>query len=189
MNQGQLKKEFSKKDVTRMRNLIMGKSGEKTQILTGYEKKSQTYKEGDIWEESGRKWTIKNGIKQNITKTDNLKKLAIFPISCPNCKSAMKPTNVNRQMYAIQGMCYDCVIKKEHQIRVQGNWEEYRSQQLNANKNASLKDFENAVESWYKESDQFFSESGHLENWSEGNKKEAYDQIKSKIEEFKKIEL
>ena len=101
----------------------------------------------------------------------------------------MKPTNVNRQMYAIQGMCYDCVIQNEHEIRVQGRWEEYRSQQLTANKNASLKDFENALESWYKERDQFFSESGHLENWSEGDKKEAYDQIKSKLEEFKKIEL
>ena len=66
MNQGQLKKEFKKKDVTRMRNLITGKSGEKTQVLTGYEKKNESYKEGDIWEESGRNWTIKNGIKATM---------------------------------------------------------------------------------------------------------------------------
>ena len=34
-----LKKEFSKRDVQRARNLITGKSGDKTQIQTGYEKK------------------------------------------------------------------------------------------------------------------------------------------------------
>jgi hypothetical protein len=189
MSQGQLKKEFSKKDVTRMRNLITGKSGDKTQVLSGYEKKIEDHKEGDVWEESGRTWTIRNGIKQNITKTDRLKKLSIFPLACPKCKKAMKPTSVNKQMYAIQGICYDCVIENEHQIRVQGKWGEYRSEQLTANKNESLKDFEQAVESWYKQKDQFFTEAGHAESWSEGDKKAAYEQIKEKIQELKNLKL
>lgn len=189
MNQGQLKKEFKKKDVTRMRNLITGKSGEKTQVLTGYEKKIESHKEGDVWEESGRNWTIKNGIKQNITKTDKLKRLAVFPIACPKCSKAMKPTNVNKQMYAVQGMCYDCVIENEHQIRIQGKWTDYRSEQLTANKNSSLKDFEDAIESWYNEKDQFFTEAGQQENWTSGDKKKAYLEIKEKIEEMRNIKL
>lgn len=189
MNQGQLKKEFKKKDVTRMRNLITGKLGDKTQILSGYEKKTEDHKEGDIWEEFGRTWTIKYGIKQNITKTDKLKRLSIFPLACPKCSKAMKPTNVNRQMYAVQGMCYDCVIDHEHQIRVQGKWADYRSEQLTANKNSSLKDFEDAVESWYKEKDQFFTEAGQQENWSQGDKKKAYEEIKEKIQEMRNIKL
>ena len=76
MNQGQLKKEFTKKDVTRMRNLITGKSGEKTQIQSGYEKNQEDHKEGDVWQDSsGKSWTIKNGIKRTATKLNNLKKL------------------------------------------------------------------------------------------------------------------
>jgi hypothetical protein len=189
MNQGQLKKEFSKRDVTRMRNLITGKHGDKTQVLSGYEKKIEDHKEGDVWEESGRTWTIKYGIKQNVTKTDKLKRLAIFPLACPKCLKAMKSTNVNKQMYAVQGMCYDCVIENEHKIRVQGKWAEYRSEQLTANKNESLKDFEQAVESWYKEKDQFFTEAGHTENWSEGDKTAAYEKIKEKIQELKNLKL
>lgn len=189
MNQGQLKKEFKKKDVTRMRNLITGKSGEKTQVLTGYEKKIESHKEGDIWEESGRNWTIKNGIKQNLTKTNKLKSLLIFPITCPNCQKHMKINDLNKKMYATQGMCFDCVIDYEHQIRISGNWENYMSQQLTANKNSSLKDFEQAVESWYNEKEQFFTEAGQQENWSQGDKKVAYHQIKEKIAELKNIKL
>ena len=37
-NESTLKKEFSKRDVQRMRNLITGKSGDRTQIQAGYEK-------------------------------------------------------------------------------------------------------------------------------------------------------
>ena len=63
-----LKKEFQQKDVQRLRNLMQGKYGEKTIVGTGYTKKQEFYEEGDIWEADGRSWTIKNGIKQNITK-------------------------------------------------------------------------------------------------------------------------
>ena len=70
-----LKKEWSKKDVKRARNLIQGKTNNRTTEGIGYSKKEEFHSEGDIWEENGRKWTIKKGIKQNITKFDNIKKL------------------------------------------------------------------------------------------------------------------
>ena len=54
-----LKKEFQQKDVNRMRNLISGKVTDKTAIQSGYEKHQETHKEGDVWEEDGKKWTIK----------------------------------------------------------------------------------------------------------------------------------
>ena len=47
-----LKKEFKKKDVERMRNLIQGKSGERTSAGIGFAKKQQFYEEGDIWARS-----------------------------------------------------------------------------------------------------------------------------------------
>ena len=59
-----LRKEFSKKDVQRARNLVQGKAGDRTTEGIGYSKKDMFYKEGDIWEENGRKWTIKEGIKK-----------------------------------------------------------------------------------------------------------------------------
>ena len=85
-----LKKEFQEKDVERLRNLITGKYGEKTHSSVGFTKADQIYNEGDIWEEDGRQWTIKNGIKQNITKLDKAKESIHMPLFCPSCNNLMK---------------------------------------------------------------------------------------------------
>ena len=98
MEKSVLKKEFGKKDVQRMRNIITGNTGAATQTLAGWEKKHIDHKEGDVWEEEGRTWTIKNGIKQNLTKLDGIKKLVVMPISCPNCGKHMKITETNKQI-------------------------------------------------------------------------------------------
>ena len=42
-----LKKEFKKRDVERMRNLITGKHGKKTTLGIGYTKKQKHHEEGD----------------------------------------------------------------------------------------------------------------------------------------------
>jgi hypothetical protein len=105
MEKSVLKKEFGKKDVQRMRNIITGNTGAATQTLAGWEKKHIDHKEGDVWEEEGRTWTIKNGIKQNLTKLDGIKKLVVMPISCPNCGKHMKITETNKKMYSIHKMC------------------------------------------------------------------------------------
>jgi hypothetical protein len=69
MKETVLKKEFSKKDVQRMRNIISNKSGDRTQLLVGWEKYIPDRSEGDVWEEDGRSWTILNGIKQTVLHT------------------------------------------------------------------------------------------------------------------------
>ena len=74
MKDNVLKKEFNKKDVKRLRNLVKGKSSERTGQGVGYTKKDEFYEEGDTWEENGRMWTIRDGIKENITKLDKAKK-------------------------------------------------------------------------------------------------------------------
>ena len=63
-----LKKEFKKHDVQRLRNVLTGKAGERTTEGVGYTKAKEFYKEGDVWTEMGREWTIKDGLKQNITR-------------------------------------------------------------------------------------------------------------------------
>ena len=77
MKDNVLKKEFNKKDVKRLRNLVKGKSGERTGQGVGYTKKDEFHEEGDTWKENGRIWTIRDGIKENITKLDKFKKAAV----------------------------------------------------------------------------------------------------------------
>ena len=74
MFNGGLKKEFKESDIKRIRSLVRKDHTSKTKNQTGYKKSFSLRKEGDVWEESGKSWTIKNGIKQNITKLDKVKR-------------------------------------------------------------------------------------------------------------------
>jgi len=97
-NESILKKEFQKKDVERLRNLMKGKYGEKTRSSVGFSKADNHYEEGDIWKSDGRTWTIKDGIKQNITKLDKAKKTHIMPLLCPKCSKLICKSNIRRHL-------------------------------------------------------------------------------------------
>ena len=60
-----LKKEFRKSDVNRARNLIMGKTGASTGTQIGYNKKTEDYKEGDVWTENRKTWTMSLWVKRS----------------------------------------------------------------------------------------------------------------------------
>jgi len=186
MSESNLKKEFSQRDVKRMRNLITGNMDDRTQVQVGYEKQIGDYKEGDVWEEKGRQWTIKNGIKQTITKYDNLKRLVTLPLSCPNCGRPIKNNRYNKEMWAIHKKCFDCVIEYETKLRQEGKFEEYQRNIMNANKDAVLDETLEAIEAWANVRDTFVNEAGDVENWGGGNiNKEEVTKLKKHIQELK----
>lgn len=180
-----LKKEFKKKDVQRMRNIITGKTGDATQIQVGWEKKKHEYKEGDIWEESGKSWTIKNGIKQTITKLDNIKKMVMLPLLCPNCKKSMKVNEFNKHSYSIKQCCFDCAIKEEDQFRISGQYEDLVDKRQKEDSNVAINDLEAALETWYNSEDNLVNEQGDIENWAGGDKNKIYTQVKEAIDKFR----
>jgi hypothetical protein len=186
MSEHNLKKEFSKRDVQRMRNLITGDANGATGTQTGYTKQHIEYKEGDVWEDNGKKWTIKNGIKQTVTKFDKLKQLIIMPITCPKCSQPMKLHYLNKKMWSIHSMCLNCVIKMEAEIKRTGKWEEYEKQIMNNNKNAMVDDFEEAFNNFMNtKAESYVTEQGDIESWSGGKVNE--DEIKNVKEYIKKL--
>ena len=120
MSESRLNKEFSERDIKRMRNIITGNTADATQIQTGYTKKHIERNEGDVWEENGQKWIIKKGIKQTVTKHDKFRELIKFPLKC-SCDRPMKPTKLNKKMWAIHKKCFDCIVEYETHLRVIGN--------------------------------------------------------------------
>ena len=184
-----LKKEFNPRDVQRMRNIITGKTGDRTQIQTGWERNNQDHKEGDVWEENNKTWTIKNGIKMTVTKLDKVKELVLMPLSCPECGNVMKINDYNKKMWGIHKKCFDCVIKMETEIKRQGKWDEYCADMMNRNKNAELDDLEAALEQWVDEEDSFVSEQGEVEKWGGGDKKAIYKQVKAELVELRKRDI
>jgi len=184
-----LKKEFKKSEVQRMRNIITGNTGDRTQVLGGWEATVEEHKEGDTWEEDGKRWTIKNGIKQSITKLDKFKHLVSLPLTCPNCKKPMKANELNKKMYSVHKLCLNCVVDMESKLKLEGKYEQYEKNILNMNKNASLEEFEQALDSWLEEKDTFVTEQGDIESWQGGDKNKIYKELKEKIQEFRKTDI
>jgi hypothetical protein len=167
-----LKKEFKRKDVQRARNLIMGNSGASTGTQIGYNKKTEDYKEGDVWTEGRKTWTIKNGIKQTISKLDILKKEVFMPLSCPCCGKVMKK-RLDKPNYRIHKKCHDCVIEFEHKLKIKG---EYKNYIKNLKAKNSL-DIVDEMESYLLDAintsnSGFVSEDGVIEKWVGGVDKE-----------------
>jgi hypothetical protein len=101
----------------------------------------------------------------------------------------MKADDINKKMYAIHRRCFNCVVEMETRIKIEGRWDEYSKNQMTSNKNASLEDFEKAVEAWMQERDTFVSEQGDIESWSGGDKKKMLEEIKANLEKIKKIDI
>ena len=104
-----------------------------------------TRKEGDVWEDSsGKKWTIKNGVRQNVTKLDTAK----TPFWCPECS---KPLNHRWDMkfWRIRGKCMDCVAKDETKIRREGKYRDYERQVMLRNYIAEVTDKINQLQEFH----------------------------------------
>jgi len=167
MSDNMLKREFRERDVQRMRNIITKDYGAKTGVQVGYTKDYVERKEGDVWEENSKTWTIKNGIKMTVTKLDLVKKSLQMPLTCPNCNQPMNKGRLDKTMYSIHKQCSDCVIKHETELKRQGKFEEY---QQNINKQSivyHIKEMENVLlELALNQSEEsFVTEAGDIESW------------------------
>ena len=181
-----LNKEFKRKDVERMRNLIKGNVNESAELQVGYTAKKEDYKEGDIWEEGGKKWIIKDGIKQTYTKLDKVRKEATLPLFCPNCGSLMKQRN-DAKMYKIHKKCFNCVVEMEHKLRIEGKFKSYERESI-ANNAADYTDHLEAylLESLNTSNQGYVSEKGEVERWKGGiDKEKLTKEIKQAVLKFK----
>lgn len=182
-----LKKEFKRKDVQRARNLIMGNSGASTGTQIGYGKKIEDYKEGDVWTEGRKTWTIKNGIKQTVSKLDTIKKEVFMPLSCPCCGKIMKK-RLDKPNYKIHKKCHDCVVEFEHKLKIRGEYDQYRKKLLNHNSLEIVNEMESYLLDAVNASNSgYVSEDGVVERWVGGiNKKEFTKEIKEAVEKSRK---
>ena len=163
-----LKKEFKRKDVDRARNLLTGKSGASSETQVGYKKKRVDYKEGDVWVENKKTWTIKDGIKQTVSKMDAIKKEIFMPLCCPKCSKVMKK-RLDKPNYKHFKMCFDCVIDFEHKLRLQGEYNNYLKKIQLTNRLTEINEMESMFLELANQSNEgFISEHGELERWKGG---------------------
>lgn len=189
MEESMLQREFKGKDVQRMRNIITKDYTAKTTTQIGYSKAQIEYKEGDVWDENGKQWTIKNGIKQTVTRFDKLKESIHLPLACPKCSKSMRDNRLNKKMWPIHKMCFDCVISMETKLKTTGQYDKYAHGLVTGSVKFHIKDLEDILlELALNSSNEgFVTEAGDIEKWAgKGvDNKKLIEEIQEYIQKLK----
>jgi len=184
MSDSVLKKEFQKRDVERLRNLVAGKHGSRTTVGVGYQtEQEEIHKEGDVWENKGKTWTIRDGIRENVTKLDKFKQAAV-PLFCPKCKNIMDG-QLDPFYYKSFGECVNCRATTETRLKIEGKWESYTNQTFNMEIDHYIKEhldhFENIISNG---TEGYISENGEIQKWVGGIDKERAKQSLDEIVKY-----
>lgn len=152
---------------------------------------------GEIWEEkiNGTIYTIEqqNGFRVKKPKNSISAEVHTYLNSYPNCKKDCCKTKfgaVDEKMRIIHGMCLDCVIDMEHELKKQGKYEEYERQKMTENAKAWLRkaeqDVEMLKEAYTQASSTVMNADGQVEHWSAKMTSEEFEEkIENEFAKFK----
>lgn len=174
------------KNSDRIRNILEGNYTSKTKVQSGYKKEKILHTEGDVWDENGKTWTIKNGIKQTISKLDYIRKYMMMPLLCPQCGCRMKK-RLDKKFWSLKRKCFDCTIEEDTQRMIDGTFNQYEKEYISKNIKSWLHDIEAAIGDYVNlKPTNYVTEDGQIEDWVGGHDKEELSNILNKqIEDFK----
>jgi hypothetical protein len=183
-----MKKFIPEHKVQRMRNLVTKKFGDKTKVQVGYGKGSKEHKEGDVWEEAGKTWTIKNGITQTVTKLDKARNSAIMPLFCPKCNDKHLKGQLDKVFWKLYGECSKCRLSIETKLKASGKWKQYELETISANAMDMLKQAGEMAKDFIDSTNRegYVSETGRVEDWSKQNKEEISKIVNENLSKIKK---
>ena len=164
-----LNRQFTEREVQRMRNIVTKKTGERTHVQAGYE--SQVLREeGSIWEEGGKTWTIKNGIKRTISKLNKFKDVNNMPLICPQCNEPLaRQSEYVKHMFKLTHKCPKCVTREETKMKLEGTFDDYAKKMYAQNHLHALEQTEKEFDDFVNHGfEKFMSETGEVETW-DGN--------------------
>jgi len=185
-----MKKYIPEHKVQRMRNLATKKFGKKTKIQIGYGNFTEEHKEGDIWEEKGKKWTIKNGITQSVTKLDSVRQSVLMPLVCPKCNTKPMKGQLDKLFWRLYKECSDCKITEETSLKIadREKYLEYEKEVTAANLKTYIKDMEMLVADYVNGLNRkgYITEAGKIEDWSKQNTTTLSNKIEHKLNDLRK---
>ena len=153
-------------------SILRGETPEKRIIVSFEDPKEKKEREKQIKEERER----------SNERIDALKE-AKMPWFCPECNKVMKQ-RLDDKMYRLYNHCFDCQVKLENKLRVEGKYEEWEEKKVLNNQLSYIKDQIQSVEDWVDESENsptIFNQVGvdkieiEEEKWS--NNREAIDKM------------
>ena len=110
-----------------LNDILAGNETEK-RVMVGY--KSKEKEKGDI-----------------IPKMTEIMQDVRMPLFCKECNKVMKK-RLDDKMWRLYGHCFDCQIKIENKLRIEGKYEEWEKEKIKQNKIAFIKDQMQTIEEW-----------------------------------------
>lgn len=91
--------------------------------------------EGERWEDDGKWWEMKDGVKRSISALSG----ARMPWWCPKCN---KPMNhkFDRKFYFLRNMCFNCNVEFEGQMRIDGTYDAFEKRMMWENEKSFIRD-------------------------------------------------
>lgn len=156
-------------------------------------KPEEERKVGDIWvDENGVEWEQRSGFRIQKGKMDEVRSLIAasrMPSVCPKCGQPMTK-RLDVKFWKLEKHCFDCQIAYEHEMRIEGKFEQYEKDRIRRNAEAWLADAEQeAIEiiKAFRDPLTFANSDGTTENWAGGKTaEEIAEQIESEFLKFKK---
>ena len=153
---------------------------------------------GETWEEKiGNVVYLieqQDGFRVKKPKNSVAAEVRSYLNSFPNCPkescTCITPNHVDKKMKTIHGMCLDCVVDMEHELKKQGKYDEYERKKMTENAMSWLKRAEQDVEMlkqvYTQASSTVMNADGHLEHWSAKMTKEEFNEkIQKEFDKFK----
>jgi hypothetical protein len=163
-------------------------------------KKNERHNVGDIWEEtnsSGITYIIeqRDGFRIKKTKNSDVFQQVRDEIrSFPNCRkdicTCAGTHPLDLKMRNFHGMCFDCVIEMEHELKRDGKFDEYAYNRMRENAMSWLRDAERDVamlKETYTTAAKFVTNSdGLTETWAAKMTPEQFnEQVQEQFDKFK----
>lgn len=104
----------------------------------------------DLNEKKQRQEQIKLEREERNNRSDVLKE-ARTPWFCPSCNKVMKK-RLDNKMYRLYNHCFDCQIKFENKLRIEGKYKSWERRKVLNNKLAWIDEQKQGVEEWRAQS-------------------------------------
>jgi hypothetical protein len=163
-------------------------------------KENERHLVGDVWEEvdtTGITYIVeqRDGFRVRKPKNSEIfqeirQELRAFPNCRKDVCTCAGSHQLDQKMRKIHGMCFDCTIEMEHEMKSAGTYEEYERQKVRENALAWLASAERDVEMLkqaYTQASQFVSSgNGDVETWTEKMTPEEFEEtVQKQFDKFK----
>ena len=118
--------------------------------------------------------------KKRIDEKFEATKEARMPWFCPECDKIMKK-RLDDRMWYLYGHCFNCQIKVENKMRIEGTFDEWATKKVIANKLSWIKEQKQAIEEFKNQKSPEFLQQVRPDGYSVDKEKWQMD-----IEEIKK---